>query len=118
MSTESDAVTYERYHYTCIYCDFDGRGFDGWMQLTIEHVRPRSCGGSDEPDNRAAACGACNNMTSKMSFSAKQTTEEIFQEKLKQIVKSRNGYYSYWTTHVAPKFLNRPLRRLASFGTD
>ena len=35
------AETYECYHCTCVYCGFDGRGFDAWMQLTVDHLRPR-----------------------------------------------------------------------------
>jgi 5-methylcytosine-specific restriction endonuclease McrA len=44
-------LTYARHHYTCVFCGFDGRGFDAWMQLTVDHLRPRNSGGSDEPDN-------------------------------------------------------------------
>jgi hypothetical protein len=36
------AETYARYHYTCVYCGFDGRGFDAWMQLTVDHIKPTS----------------------------------------------------------------------------
>lgn len=30
--------------------------------LTIEHIIPRSRGGSDDPENLAVACGSCNGM--------------------------------------------------------
>ena len=60
--------TYQRYHFTCVYCGFDGRTFDSWMQLSIDHIRPISCSGSNEPDNLVVACRACNSITSRMKF--------------------------------------------------
>jgi hypothetical protein len=36
------AETYARYHYTCVYCGFDGRGFDAWMKLTVDQNKPTS----------------------------------------------------------------------------
>ena len=47
----------------CTYCNvkinpFDRKAPDGFQ---IDHVVPRSHGGSDEPDNLAPACRACNN---------------------------------------------------------
>ena len=28
---------FERDHFTCVYCGFDGRLFDNWMQLSVDH---------------------------------------------------------------------------------
>ena len=109
METELDEVTYERCHFTCVYCGFDGRGFDEWMQLSIDHVVPRSCGGTDEPQNRVAACGSCNCITSRMKFDATMPRAEILEKKREYIRESRKNYYRVWAEKVAPKFLERPL---------
>ncbi len=51
---------YHRDHFDCHYCRcmfppaYDGVG------LTLDHIVPRSLGGSNAPDNLATACGACN----------------------------------------------------------
>jgi 5-methylcytosine-specific restriction endonuclease McrA len=37
------------------------------MQLTVDHLRPRNSGGTDEPDNLVAACHSCNSVTSRMT---------------------------------------------------
>lgn len=41
-----DAI-YQRDHFTCAYCGFDGRPFDNWMQLVGDHIRPVAKGGTD-----------------------------------------------------------------------
>jgi hypothetical protein len=79
VSAETDKATYEKCHFTCVYCGFDGRTFDGWMQLSIDHIRPRSCGGSDESDNRVAACRSCNSPTSRMTFEPAASREEMLK---------------------------------------
>lgn len=43
-----------RDNYTCRYC----RSTDG--ALTVDHVTPRSLGGSDDPSNLVACCKDCN----------------------------------------------------------
>src|SRR5258706_15526316 len=68
---------YRRDHFTCMYCGFDGRSFDSWMQLTVDHIRPRSCDGTNEPDNLAVACGACNCITSRMRFEPEMSREQM-----------------------------------------
>ena len=42
----------------CEYCHADERW--QFVRFTIDHVRPRSAGGSDQPDNLALACRNCN----------------------------------------------------------
>jgi 5-methylcytosine-specific restriction endonuclease McrA len=47
--------------FRCVYCDFDGTtGLLAAHQLTVDHIRPKCKGGTDEPNNLAAACCACN----------------------------------------------------------
>jgi 5-methylcytosine-specific restriction endonuclease McrA len=40
----------------CQYCGSRGNAFD----LTLDHIVPRSRGGSSTPENLCAACMACN----------------------------------------------------------
>ena len=103
------AETYARHHYTCVYCGFDGRGFDAWMQLTVDHLRPRNSGGTDEPDNLVAACHACNSVTSRMGFPATATRETILEQKRARVRERRAVFYEHWLKTVAPRFLDRPL---------
>jgi HNH endonuclease len=44
--------------YRCEYCKTSSK-LTG-IPLTMEHIQPRSLGGSDLPDNLAAACYRCN----------------------------------------------------------
>ena len=59
QSTEWKRVRLEvlqRDQYTCSYC--------GGEANEVDHIHPRSKGGSDEPENLAAACRRCNNAKS------------------------------------------------------
>ena len=100
---------YEKYHYTCVYCGFDGRPFDAWMQLSIDHIRPQSCGGTNDLDNLVVACRACNSITSRMKFSDDVSREEIINQKKNRIKERRNEFYEYWLQTTAPRYLDRPL---------
>jgi 5-methylcytosine-specific restriction endonuclease McrA len=103
------AETYARYHYTCVYCGFDGRGFDAWMQLTVDHIKPTSAGGKDDPDNLVPACHACNSITSRMPFTDTASREEILAQKRERVRQRRVLFHDYWLKTVAPHFLDRPL---------
>lgn len=46
----------QRDQYTCYMC--------GGEANEVDHIYPRSKGGSDEPENLAAACRRCNNAKS------------------------------------------------------
>lgn len=114
MGAESNEATYEKCYFTCVYCGFDGRTFDAWMQLTTDHIRPRSCGGSDESDNRVAACGSCNSLTSRMKFEPTASREEMLEKKRNYVAESRRNFYGVWTEKVMPRYLERPLLPLDS----
>ncbi len=101
--------TYERYHFTCVYCGFDGRVFDAWMQLSIDHIRPKGSGGTDDPDNLVVACRACNSITSRMQFPAEVSREDIIRQKRQRVAERRKVFYEAWMKIVAPLFLDRPL---------
>jgi 5-methylcytosine-specific restriction endonuclease McrA len=103
------AEVYEKYHFTCVYCGFDGRSFDSWMQLSIDHIRPRSCGGTDALDNLVVACQACNSITSRMEFGPDRSREDILREKRAKVRARRAVFYGHWLKAVAPRYLDRPL---------
>jgi 5-methylcytosine-specific restriction endonuclease McrA len=114
-------VVYARCAYSCVYCGFDGRSFDSWMQMSIDHVRPSSCGGTDEPSNLVAACRSCNSITGPMKFTPEQSREEIFQAKKSRAREIREGAFRSWLAAVAPKYLEKPPAPelgLPSPGTD
>lgn len=50
-----------------------------WNASTIEHVMPKSVGGSDDPENLAMSCNRCNNARGNM-------TVDEFMEKLNATV--------------------------------
>lgn len=102
------ASTYERDHFTCVYCGFDGRTFDGWMQLSIDHVLPRSSGGGDDPNNLVVACRACNCITSRMSFPTETPRDQIVEAKRNRVKERRKDFYTQWLEKVAPRYLHRP----------
>jgi hypothetical protein len=79
------------------------------MQLSIDHIQPRSSGGDDGPHNRIVACRACNSITSRMQFSPDATREEILRQKRARVAERRREFYRWWSTSVAPHYLDRPL---------
>lgn len=48
----------KRANYLCEYCHSPER--ISTSRFTIDHIQPRSLGGSDDPDNLALACSCCN----------------------------------------------------------
>lgn len=48
----------ERCNFSCFYCGLPAAG--GVVTLQIDHVIPRSIGGTDAPWNLVAACQPCN----------------------------------------------------------
>ncbi|MBD2233433.1 HNH endonuclease [Phormidium tenue] len=48
----------DRANYLCEYCHSSEEA--GAAQFAIDHIHPRSLGGSDAPDNLALACQRCN----------------------------------------------------------
>lgn len=51
---------YARDKYTCVYC---GKPFENGSriaELTLDHVRPKELGGTNDPCNLVTACKSCN----------------------------------------------------------
>jgi 5-methylcytosine-specific restriction endonuclease McrA len=54
-------AVHERDRWTCAYCGWHARTSSERVKLTIDHVMPKSRGGSNiEPLNLVSACGPCN----------------------------------------------------------
>ena len=85
---------FKRDHYTCVYCGFDGRLFDNWMQLSVDHVLPKKLGGANSLENLVTSCKACNSITSRMTFAQRVAREQVLEEKRKRISQRRktSGY--------------------------
>ena len=58
-----DQSIYERYKFTCQYCGLDAsKNFETWWHanLNIDHIQPKSRGGTNDETNLVVACRACN----------------------------------------------------------
>jgi hypothetical protein len=62
-------------------------------KLEIEHIQPKSEGGTDNEENLWLACGLCNR------YKAAQT--EVFDEETNAIVKLFNPRLQNWSKHFA-----------------
>src|SRR5882724_10424490 len=58
MRQEERETLRRRFQFRCGYCGVRER--DVGAELTVDHFRPRSKGGLDEPENWVYSCHACN----------------------------------------------------------
>jgi len=100
---------YARDNFTCVFCGFDGRLFDNWMQLSVDHILPKSAGGDDTQGNLTTACRACNSITSRMKFAPEVSRDEVLAQKRARVEQRRRVFYDFWIQQVAPLYLERPL---------
>ncbi len=61
--------------YRCEYCKTSSRLVG--MPLVIDHIQPQVEGGSDNPDNLAAACYRCNEFKGAKTFSVDPATNQL-----------------------------------------
>lgn len=68
----------------CVYCGSD-------QKLTLDHIKPRSSGGSNEAENLVTACQSCNSKRRDMDiadFVMSLSNNEVVADRiLRQIVK-------------------------------
>ena len=50
---------YLRDSFTCAFCKLDMKGMDARL-ITLDHIKPRAQGGTDDPTNLVTACLRCN----------------------------------------------------------
>ena len=62
MARPPDEQVFAKDDFRCIYCGYDGRTFNGWALLQVDHFKPKALGGSDEMENLVTACVICNHM--------------------------------------------------------
>ncbi len=89
------APIFKRDNWTCQYCGFDGRPFQNWLFLTVDHVVPVSQGGSHDPSNLVTCCRACN------SFFNRGKVDSLEQKK-KAIASRREEFERFWRENVLP----------------
>ncbi|KKK53555.1 hypothetical protein LCGC14_3093620 [marine sediment metagenome] len=65
---------YLRDNFACQYC---GRTPQDGVKLELDHVFPKSLGGSDDDDNLVTACWECNSAKSDLPLVQPNTTQMI-----------------------------------------
>jgi len=58
----------KKYDYTCQYCAYSPKYCFDFIPLHIDHIIPRSYGGSDKTHNLTVACEWCNSHLSNKTF--------------------------------------------------
>ena len=89
----------EKYHRTCVYCGAED------TQLQIEHVIPRSKGGSNRVSNLVLACEKCNQKKGSKSI------EEFLSKKPDLLKKILNGLKKPLQTAAAVQTIRNATRR-------
>ena len=100
---------YLRDHFTCVYCGFDGRSFEAYLAMSVDHVRPKQQDGPETADNLVVACRACNSFTSRMTFKESDSIANIKRMKQERIRERRRKYHGQWMEVVAKVYLDKPL---------
>lgn len=109
ITAKDERDVYQRDRWTCVYCGFDGRSFDSWMQLTLDHVMPQHLATNHSKENLVACCTACNSITSRMKFKAEDSRETIIKAKRKRVRERREWYLQRWTENVLPHIIDQLL---------
>ena len=104
--------------YRCAYCDLDMSTFEGWLQLSIDHVIPQQMQGAGYPAewvldavNVVAACMACNGFYNRdpVPDEVPPTLEafcdirdRVFLERQARIRARRDAERAWFDAHVKP----------------
>jgi hypothetical protein len=98
---------FSRDNYTCQYCGYNGKQFQNWLQLTIDHIIPQRIGGNNESNNLVTCCHKCNSITGysreMMEIDKSMAREEILKLKKDYVQKSSESYKEFWKAQVAPE---------------
>ena len=91
LSTNIVDEIISRDKHTCVYCSFKGDSFEKWLQLSIDHLIPKSQGGNDDFENLVTACNHCNSVTNRYKVSSEITSiDDITIQKKKIIIEKKN----------------------------
>ncbi|HMH53504.1 MAG TPA: HNH endonuclease, partial [Candidatus Acidoferrum sp.] len=63
-----DELIFRRDEFRCAYCDLDGKLFENWVFLCVDHFKPQSRGGDDKMENLKTSCVSCNHMKGAQQF--------------------------------------------------
>lgn len=88
---------FERDNYMCVYCK---ENFDT-DQLHIDHIRPKSKGGTDDITNLATACAGCNLSKGSKILSDPPIVEDIDLNK-DYTLKTKKFHYPTYTFRLDP----------------
>ena len=116
--TDYGAAIYKKCHYTCVYCGFDGRSFEKWRQLTIDHIRPVQQDGQNTEENKIVACQSCNSITSRMTFLPDDSVETILEKKRTRVEAILKKDFEFWKIEVAPSLISRPIPDIYTWRND
>jgi len=75
---------FERYSFTCQYCGWRGdQNFTDWYiaSLCIDHIKPRSKGGTDDDTNLVVSCHACNQYKGSHECESLEEAKEFVSRK-------------------------------------
>lgn len=74
----------EKWNYKCAYCESE-------ENLTLDHITPRSKGGTDRITNIVCACGNCNHSKGHQNWSEWYMNQDFFSAKrLSTIIEWQN----------------------------
>jgi 5-methylcytosine-specific restriction endonuclease McrA len=104
--------------YRCAYCGLDLSSFEGWLQLSIDHVIPQQSQGAGYPaawildaTNVVAACMACNGYFNRAPVldavpvnldAFYDVRDRVFLERKARIVARRDTERAWFDEHVRP----------------
>lgn len=105
--------------YRCAYCGLDLSSFEGWLQLSIDHVIPQQMQAAGYPwecvldaINVVAACMACNGYFNRDPVVGEVPTaleafcdirDRIFSERKARILERRETERAWFNTHIRPE---------------
>jgi len=105
--------------YRCAYCDLDMSTFEGWLQLSIDHVVPQQMHGQGYPAewvldaaNVVAACVACNGYFNRDPVLGDvpatleaffELRDRVFKERRARIQERRSAERSWFEANLKPR---------------
>ncbi len=100
--------------FKCTYCGLDLLcDFDSLFGASVDHIKPRGSGGSDEEDNLVAACRTCNQLKGDADCNSVDQAREIIRQKRAEFLAGFIG-----RANEAGVEFPRQLDHVAAYGPD